>query len=269
LHESPSQLVSLLGESDRTLGGGGGQGGWDIKTIREKTGDRFLVESLDSDDPLHAAAEQALAQNELNFSVKDLSDEEIITVCNMRAARREAARLAGKPAPVDDCPGRERLGAIKTAILNTSAQRLSHRLDQVRKTLPDADRPTKDFSLYVYAHTHSEHGECRPKEVVTKGLIGQDTWNPGVVNTGAWQRLITPQTFNQMKKSSKKTLAQFRPEDLPACFSVIVVPAYQANSNAKPRPKLLFWSQEDESQNWDLHEYCSSDKGRAKRDPCM
>jgi UDP-2,3-diacylglucosamine pyrophosphatase LpxH len=266
LQQSRTQFASMLGgDSDRTLGAGGVPG-WDIELIRTQIGDRFLVESLDSDDPLRPAAESALARSQLNMSLKDLTDENIRSICNGRAARIELASQNRRDPHVTMCPGTQKLGAIKTALTRTEAQRLVQRFDEVRESLPEASRPTKEFAVYAYAHTHSEHAACKPKEALSDSAATGTGWNPVAVNTGAWQRLVSPTAFQAIQPAppTRTPLSSFSPEDLPACFSSIVIPAY---TGGKPEPTLSFWSQ-DSSGQWDLRRFCSKDSGRGITTPC-
>jgi hypothetical protein len=279
LGESGSQFVRLLGRDQEgpgmkdMLGDTAAQPGWNIAETR-KMGDRFLVESLDINDPVRAAAERALAAGQLGLTINDLRDDEIKQLCDVRAAQhRLAVAPGGSGASVTLCPGGATLGAVVTSLFQTGAVRKSERLEQIWTTLPATARPTKDFAAYIYAHTHSPHGACKPREVAGARPIVADgppvSWNPIALNTGAWQRLVSPERLAEMRKSDQtKKLADYVPEELPACYSVIVVPAYDAKHGEKPEPALYFWAVDPKVSKWRLLPSCPKDAWRLPKDAC-
>lgn len=273
--ESFAQLSEGLGEGAegrQLLGQGDARAGWDLEAVRKK-GDAFLIESLYPDDPLRAGAEAAMAKGDLVQLMSELAKDpqQLEQLCNLRAARRAEQEAGRKPGPlIELCPGATTLGAMKTKLLTTSAERKSNRLETIRKTLPDGQRPTRDFGVYVYGHTHAAHGACKPREVVARARgNAQPSWNPVVLNSGAWQRLVSPQTLDNLRKSNPEMrLSSLKAEDLPACYSVIVVPSYQAKPDGKPEPTLWFWQRDPRSGNWSFRLQCATDPTRLPKDPC-
>ncbi|HYC44418.1 MAG TPA: hypothetical protein VED01_02940 [Burkholderiales bacterium] len=268
--QSWDQFAALLGDKDdQMLGAGGGAPDWDLKAIR-KQGDSFLVESLPRTDPIRPAAEKAVAEGKLGLRLATLDDAQIRELCDLRAALYEAARTKSQPAPVDLCPGQRSLGAIKSALMTTVAQRMKHRVDQLRASLPATGRPNKDFSVYVYGHTHSAHNVCKPVQALSAKLPS-DAWNPAVINSGAWQRVISQRLFEEWQQDAKKKnkpLSAYTPEDLPECYSMVVIPSYQQDPKAKPEPQLLFWARDPETKTWDFLDICPQDSLRAAGNPC-
>ena len=73
------------------------------------------------------------------------------------------------------------------------------------------------------------------------------------MNTGAWQRTVTPEQLNRIqaqKKLDKRGVLTLRPEDLPACYPFVLVEPYPKT----PAPKLLFWRQN--GTQWEAGEVC-------------
>jgi len=76
------------------------------------------------------------------------------------------------------------------------------------------------FLLFVYSHTHLVDAGFNPLQAENLG------WDPQVVNTGAWQRVVLPATVRAWNlppaTALRKTVA-----DLPPCYSVVWVPPYR------------------------------------------
>jgi UDP-2,3-diacylglucosamine pyrophosphatase LpxH len=276
--ESLSQFGRLLGDPNRMgspdmLGAPGPQPRWDIAATKQKP-DRFLVESLADDDPVRALAEQALAGGQLGFGMADLTPDEVNELCDRRAARRELAKVAnGAYEAIELCPGGKQLGAILTSLVQSSVQRKATRLEQVWKALPPGQRPTRDFAVYVYAHTHAAHAACRPRSMVTAPLAASDgppaAWDPAVINTGAWQRLITPAKLAELlARPDAKPLKDYRPEDLPACYPVVAIPDYDLSRGQRPAPRLFFWAKDPAGGAWRLLPSCPGDPDRLPVNAC-
>ena len=68
---------------------------------------------------------------------------------------------------------------------------------------------------YVYSHTHRA-------ELPFDGTLS-GPFRPKVVNTGAFQRIVTPEQMNQRFESPQDALRKAKLEDLPRCYSFVVV----------------------------------------------
>ncbi len=94
-------------------------------------------------------------------------------------------------------------------------------LTQTRKHLSDLGINNAAFEVFVYSHTHLEEGESRPTH------DSGSTWEPRVINTGAWQRTVRPNEFETIRKAKhlpvKEALGIIQPEDLPACYPFILI----------------------------------------------
>jgi hypothetical protein len=230
------QFAQVLGEE-------GEPPGWDVKTIREHEGDRFLIESLPKGDPFRTAAMEALKENKLQLSLKDLSDDEIIELCDKRAA------LLKMGEDITECP-RERgtLGAVAETLLRSRNEIYADHLENTYKLLALLGKTRRRFEVFLYGHTHRADSGFYP----LKG-----NWNPLVMNMGAWQRVVTPEQLKEITKaeglSPNEILPTLEPEKLPACYSMIMIEPYTQQQG--PKPHLLYWRENKEGV-WGFSDWC-------------
>jgi hypothetical protein len=214
---------------------------WDVARIRCE-GDRFLVESLATDDPIRAVAEEALRTGRLPVSVSQLSDADIITLCDARAAMQEGQDRRGEPRTIATCPPEAgSLGAITESVLRSRNSVFTEDLKQRSRALG------REFAVFVYSHTHRADPGFSP-------LKGGE-WTPLVINTGAWQRVISPAELESLRSARGLTHAEvlrtLQPEDLNACYSAVIVEPY----TTRPDAKLRYWRRGAGGQ-WDFAEDC-------------
>jgi UDP-2,3-diacylglucosamine pyrophosphatase LpxH len=263
LQQSLRQLGQLLGPAEEKPVGAAPSSRWDLKTINSK-GETFFAESLAESNPLRADVAQLVSEGKLGIALADLDDAEIIRICDQRAALRKSA-TDPRAAP-QDCPSSdETLGAVKSRLLTTYPQRLARRMDTVRGILPN-DRPSNDFKVYVYAHTHAAHQACSAHEAAGKTSATKEgtPWVPKAFNTGAWQRVVSPRRLDEMKaEKPSKPLADYRPEDLPACFSMVVI----GPGKDFPEAKTWFWALK--GNYWNFYANCPEDQWQLPSNPCL
>ena len=235
---SLKQLSQSLGSTDKEVK-------WDIPYIRKDLGDRFIVESLPSDHPAHQAAESARERRELPITVIPehaseskllLSDEEISEICDRRASIMASQAKAGIANTITECPRKQAtLRAVAGNILRWRDLRFQQHLKRTWERLAKDNQAKERFKVFVFGHTHEADSGFRP-------FNGR--WQPLVVNTGAWQRVISPKDLEALKDTDRyKNLSdgeffrRLRPEDLPPRYSYVVVKPY-AND---PVAKLCWW----------------------------
>jgi UDP-2,3-diacylglucosamine pyrophosphatase LpxH len=249
LQQSVRQFVELLGPQGDIVD----PPRWDVTAVRTK-GDEFFEESLARSNPLREDIKQLRMAGQLDVHISQLTDDELHQICDVRFAMQSAS-AAVQGQPPDVCPGSPpKLGALKTKLLTTNAQRLAERMEEFRemlKKLPTSDATTSDFSVYVYAHTHAVHGPCSAHRVAGKKSQTADgqPWMPVALNTGAWQRLVTPERLAEMTPGpGGKPLSAYVPEDLPACFSMVIV----TPGKDGPVPQTWFWAKKNGFWNFTL-----------------
>jgi len=173
---------------------------------------------MTKDDPLRLAAEKALSEGRFGISFSQLSDDEIkkhlfFARTNAQATTARTGAESGLCLPTRLSWGR------KPEVVQYPQRRIYRTLDS------DAQAPlginNAAFEVFVYSHTHLEEGESRPTH------DSGSTWEPRVINTGAWQRTVRPNEFETIRKAKhlpvKEALGIIQPEDLPACYPFILI----------------------------------------------
>jgi UDP-2,3-diacylglucosamine pyrophosphatase LpxH len=203
------------------LGKPGEQPEWNLKELRgeiQQRGAPRLGELLRSDDPLRKMLNPSTP-------VPDLSDEELGILCD-RAAAFVAADEQQKE-KVATCPGK--LGMIGESIFRRRNAPLSEYLETVAKQLRAQGKG--GFRTFVFSHTHRAQPAFQPLEEPGGG--------PYVINTGAFQRVISPEALRSLQRAKKladkDVLPKLAPEDLPACYGVARI------APGKSKPELLSW----------------------------
>jgi UDP-2,3-diacylglucosamine pyrophosphatase LpxH len=196
---------------------------WDLPRIR---GDMaaFLAASLPSDDPF-AATVKTIATASLSAAGSQLSDQEIVAICDYRAAIRRARRrmervltqLSGVGAPMSECP------RVADTVGSAFEYYWRSRDLQIAQYIPRA----KDLGVIVLAHTHLLDRPYRP--------LGEE--GPVVVNSGAWQRTIHP---NDLKAIDIPV------ESLPPCYSFLQITGEGERRVVQPRSWRL------NNQQWSI-----------------
>lgn len=212
------------------LGKPGADPTWDLEAIRA-SGDRFLVESIPTDDEFHAVAQQQLDAGKLRQSLSDLSDDDIRAICTFRQNRIAQDVEADRRPTVQPCPAS--LGALQS-LFNSRDKIFTQHFDKTMKALVEQKKVANSFQVFIWSNTHEADKGFQPRS------RQNDDWNPLVVNTGAWQRTITGEQLSKMQSDRKlndKQILQLLPEDLPACYPFVLVAPYQS----APISSLQYW----------------------------
>jgi hypothetical protein len=231
-------------QTSQNLGDNPAMPDWDIAAIRQQ-GNEFFVESIPENDPLRTAVQDQLRKGTFGLSMSDLSNEEIGNICDLRKVI--ADENIDHPA-VRQCP-QMTLGAITQSLVSSRNKVFTQHLDETFDHLVKAGRIERDraFQLFVYSHTHLSDPGFEP-------LKGSGrSWNPFVVNTGAWQRTATPEQLDSIRRKRNlddKLLLKLEPEDLPPCYPFVMVAPYAAT----PVSALRFWRKLDGS--WSISKSC-------------
>ena len=212
---------------------------WDLPATRQR-GATFLVESLVPDDRLRGLAEGALKEGSLSVDLNELTDQEIVAICDYRAAVRRARRRLERSLtqvphvgpPITECA---RVPATRGSAFEyfwrSRDARFVDRLDQVQRSIRGGGQ-APPIKVFVYGHQHLADNGFVP--------VRGAEW-PIVINSGAWQRTVTPFQIDELMKarawSEADVLRQLQPEDLPACYGVAWIEPYVD----RPSPRFRFW----------------------------
>lgn len=197
---------------------------WDLPYARA-AGHQLFAKALPPNDPFRA---ELLADNEhaaalrkefdrLVADEKELSDGELRGLCDLAAATSEGAWALCRPAV---------LGALAEATVVPLRWKLREHLKQRIDEF-------KRMRVFIYGHTHAMQAPWRLEVDSISAVV--------VANSGAFQRLIDDDGFmarvNAKKWSAAEGLRRLKPEDLPPCYGVILVP-YEG---ARPVPGAQMW----------------------------
>ena len=120
-------------------------------------------------------------------------------------------------------------------------------LKNTYKLLKQTGKTQRHFNYFIYGHTHRRDPGFHPLE--------NGNWDPVVMNSGAWQRVVESEQLEQIIKAeglrSDEVLTKLELEKLPPCYTVIKIEPYKE----KPDPLLLYW-REDKQGEWGFSERC-------------
>ena len=218
-----AQFGGLLGEDGKPTE-------WDVAAERNK-GAQFFLDSLPPDDPSRPEVRTQIDAGTLRIS--DLSDDEIREICDARAAL--GAPVAPGETRLFSPPKRcavKTLGAIGQALLGPNLRkRIAEYVTSVSQQSKVGDAAPR-FALFVYGHTHAADSGFD-----VASADGLD-WRMRVVNTGAWQRVISPADLEKFRCSRPESeIIRLEPDALPAWYTAVVVRPYAT----KPDARLKYW----------------------------
>jgi UDP-2,3-diacylglucosamine pyrophosphatase LpxH len=241
---------------------------WDLAQARAQGG-ALLVSSLPDDDRFKPLAAKALADGRLTQSAGELTDEELVALCDYRAASRRARRR-GEPFLVQftprgpivtECPRTpDSRGSLFDYFWRSRDQLFLRHLEGVARRMPGGEAPT----VLVHGHTHvADRGQEGAITLAAGHLtIPRQGFSPVrgavapvAINGGAWQRTITPVQFEQIEMARglprADLLRALQPEDLPACYSFVHIAPY----TDAPAPNVRYWRQSAAGE-WGLAAGC-------------
>ena len=211
---------------------------WDLVATRA-AGDALLLQSIPEDDPLYEAWRDS------EVVAESLTDAELRQVCDYRAAVRRARRrmergltqLARVGPVVAECPRIE--SSRDPSFSYFWSERDARYQDRLASFAGSPD-------FYIHGHTH----------LPDRGFnVGTDQTGPHISNTGAFRRVVTPGAFEVMKEATKQSreelLRTLRPDELPECYSFVVIEPYED----EPRPGQWYWTRGDDG-SWETARRC-------------
>lgn len=236
------QLAGVLGKEPES----GPPPTWDIAKMR-KGGDEALADALPAGDPLASVLREgglaeSLKAEEFQSAIATLTDDDLRAICDREFVNRVGRIQAGEKTPViEPCPvaAQGKLGAdvatlgglaLGVSLLEEAA--LADRLKKIRGEIG------KEFVTYVWGHTHAAKESW---EAIHKGK-----WRPVAINSGAWQRVVTPAQVKAFRTEPggalKSPLVYLEAplSALPPCYTYVLVPA-----SGKGIPRLRSWRLKD------------------------
>jgi UDP-2,3-diacylglucosamine pyrophosphatase LpxH len=223
--------------------GSGANPPWDIEAVKSRRG-AFLAESLPSDDPVGRALRAR--PTDLDNEIEQFSNDELQMLCDARAQIEAYQREHNMAPTITRCPEKGgALGAVGQALLHRSRDAIVSEYLKQRAT--ELKSPPLLPKVFIYGHTHLADGGFQP-------LAGSNPdWNPVVLNTGAWQRTVTPEQLKMLmcRVPTNRSVIELTPEELPTCYSAVVVPP----TAGTPKPELRFWTTDD-GQHWRFDTSC-------------
>jgi UDP-2,3-diacylglucosamine pyrophosphatase LpxH len=213
---------------------------WDLEALRGG-GAAVLAESLLPDDRFRPIVDAALREGRLSIDLATLTDKQLIAMCDYRAALRRSRRRLERSMTQASTTGRAPSECPRTMATRGSAfdyfwrsrdDLVMSRFEQVRATLAADSRASQSIKVLVFGHTHLPAAPLP---------LTRSEATPVVVNSGAWQRTVTPfqieEVMHERSWSEGDMLRQLRPEDVPACYGVVWIEPYSGD----PKPRVRFW----------------------------
>jgi hypothetical protein len=236
---------------------------WDVAKVRQQ-GAAFLTNMFVADDLIYPLVSKAAADGRLANTLAQMSDDEIVAVCDYRAAvRRSRRRNEGGLSqfvdrfgpPGSECPRTpETTGTAYKYFWESRDAVFRRHLDAIQKGLPGGGQSIK---LVLYAHQHMQD---RPANDLHKTPLG---FSPNrekdaitAVMVGPWQRTATPVQLDRLKSernaaSVTELLQTLQPEQLAPCYYFV----RSVLTDGKPVPGLGAWAQNRQGQ-WNLSRGC-------------
>lgn len=232
---------------------------WDVEAVKKENNKRFLIESLSpspENDLIRTMAEKALHEGTLELSPKALSDNEIITLCNQRAVFKELQIKNGEKVTVETCPRKDKtLGALTQYFLSNDYKVFEEYLEKRYQELKTDKKKNPDFEIFIYGHTHKAHSYDKFYNKIKLPRY----WEPKIFNSGAWQRVITPEQLEKLsarkKLKNSEVLHKLIPEDLSPCYSFIII---DYDYKGRPNAQLKYWSLNNKV-TWEVADNCECD----------
>jgi UDP-2,3-diacylglucosamine pyrophosphatase LpxH len=226
-----------------------GEAEWDLALIRKDYDAALVIESLPRDAPERQVLAAAYPRGELAGLLPELSDQELVMLCDRIEVTAGVAEPAGA-APAQRCPkqgGRDaNLGYFAGKLLKRDDDELTSYLSQAREQTTAGGAP---FRLFVFGHTHAA-AQPRPLKVAPE-------WEVSVVNTGAFQRIATPEFIASLPAAEVDDpafLSKLKLEGLPDCYSFVMLKGAGPATVAA----LRFWTRSAGAKTWRESESCGA-----------
>jgi UDP-2,3-diacylglucosamine pyrophosphatase LpxH len=225
---------------------------WDIQKIKYMNDDRFVSDLFSAMEnlPLKSgvntiALKRTATERKLKIKPRDLSDDEIIKFCDLRAVLIDDMERKKENVSIQKCPTvQEKTLKIKKFVIGDETvfkSELETYLPKRYGELSSGVRNYPKFKIFIYGHTHQAHDD-KNFNIALPG-----NWFPKVFNSGAWIRIINPAQLKILMKEQnledKAVLPEIQPEQLPSSYSLIMIEPYECSpTTCEPIAKLCYWS---------------------------
>jgi len=255
LQISADQFASgLLGPGET------GMPNYDVKIIKKNWDEKFIsdllpiMETLLPEDSIDRIVLKKIAEKNLSIKPSNLSDDQIIIYCKVRSDLIARLEEQKQTISISECP-------VKTGTL--SLYYMTKQNDEVLKThimksykaLPsEGNIKPPEFKVFIYSHTHKAHDDDKYTIELSSG-----SWAPKVFNSGAWIRVIDKDQLEELRgekniKKDKYILTDIALEELPSCYSFVMIEPYENEPNAK----LRYWAS-GSNNSWKISTKCKAD----------
>ena len=242
---------------------------WDLDAARAQ-GPALLVDSLPNDHRFKPLAQRAQEAGLLSALLDDLDDDELVALCDYRAAARRARRrfervltqFDPQGPPVRECPRRpDSRGGLFDYFWRTRDLVYGGRLEAAQGGAPAAAGP---IAVFVHNHTHLVDWRQSVLELTRLGRTVivhgfspvRNALSPVIINGGPWQRTITPVQFGRLQAehglSDAELLGALQPEHLAPCYGFVQIDPYD---DTPALPAIRYWRQA-EGGDWELAARC-------------
>ena len=242
---------------------------WDLDAARAQ-GPALLVDSLPNDHRFKPLAQRAQEAGLLTALTDDLNDDELVALCDYRAASRRARRrfervltqFDPQGPPVRECPRLpDSRGGLFDYFWRTRDLVYGGRLEAAQDGAPAATGP---IAVFVHNHTHLVDWRQSVLELTRLGRTVivhgfspvRNALSPVIINGGPWQRTITPVQFGRLRAehglSDAELLEALQPEHLAPCYGFVQIDPYD---DTPALPAIRYWRQA-ESGGWEMAARC-------------
>jgi len=235
---------------------------WVVSDARAQGG-AFLLSTVPDDDPIRPLLVASLTAPDLDRTVQALRDEEIVMLCDYRAAVRRARRrfeplvtqFAPRGPAVTECPRTpDTRGGLFDYFWRSRDNGYLAYIDEVTTRLSPNASPT----VFLLGHTHLADRAQDRANMISGGLLTipmqgfsptRKSLTPVVINGGAWQRTVTPVQLD--RRLGDRPFSSLLPEDLAPCYSFLLIPPYAD----APTPQVRYW-RHTRTEGWGIAADC-------------
>jgi len=204
------------------------------------------------------------------YAAFKLSDDEIVTLCDYRAAMRRSRRrfepvptqFAPRGPAVTECPrSPDTRGGVFDYFWRSRDLTFGRHLEMVAKSLPARGKP---IGVFVHGHSRLPDRSQSGANMISGGLLKipmegfspvRRALTPIVINDGAWQRTITPVQLERLAADrgvpERELFSVLQPEDLAPCYSFVEIDL----AAGAPVPATKYWRQST-AGDWSIAATC-------------